>query len=92
MFDPIRTRLLFLDALPHRHRPRFIREAQRAVTVALDEMRHLPEAADSLSDLERWAIRGGVAELEARLGWLRQVDRDLARLSHGSRDESRGGA
>jgi len=90
-FDPIRTRLLFLDALPKRHWRRFIREARRAVTLALDEMRHVLEAADALSDLERWAIRGAIAELEARSGWLRRVEHHLAGPSRGSRDESRGG-
>ena len=90
-FDPIRTRLLFLDALPRSRWPRFIRAAQHQVARALKEMRRLLAAADALSDLERWAIRGGIAELEARLRWLGQVDDELTGRATGARDLSRGG-
>jgi len=89
-FDPIRTRLLFLDALPRSRWPQFVREAQQEVARALNEMRRLLKAADVLSDIEQWGLRGGIAELEARLQWLEQLDDERTGLLH-RRSPSRGG-
>lgn len=90
-FDPIRTRLLFLDALPRSRWPRFVREARHEVARALDDMRRLLKAANALSGLEQWGLRGGIAELEARLQWLGQLDDELTGLLHLARNPSRGG-
>jgi DNA-binding PadR family transcriptional regulator len=86
-FDPIRTRILFLDALPPRDRTRLLTEAEAAL---LAERRALVEAERQFaSQGEHWealATRGARAEVGARLTLVRAVRRAL----HGAPSRRRG--
>jgi DNA-binding PadR family transcriptional regulator len=78
-FDPIRTRLVFLDALPPHERARFVDDAERVVREQLRvlEERHRIEEAEEKT-LDALATRGGIHELRARLRWLGEVRARLA--------------
>lgn len=75
-FDPIRTRLFFLGALPAESWSAFLDDAEakvRAEKAALQA-----ELAKLSGRFERLAAGGALRELEARLGWLGEVRRELA--------------
>jgi DNA-binding PadR family transcriptional regulator len=78
-FDPIRTRMFFLEALPPAKRAKFIDEAEEATLAVIGRLRrsfgtHLPSADDT----DGLASLGTVYQLQARLRWLRRVRRILA--------------
>jgi DNA-binding PadR family transcriptional regulator len=75
-FDPIRTRMYFLTALPPARRLRFIEEAEqntRAELARFQESVHM-KATDPH---ERLASLGIIYELEGRLRWLAAVRTEL---------------
>ena len=77
-FDPIRTRVSFLGALPARQRERFLDDAERVIReqlTTLQEMQQREEAAGNR--FEALAGRGGMYELQARLKWLAEVRKAL---------------
>ena len=78
-FDPIRTRVFFLDALSPELRRLFATDAERVVREQLGELeeRYQREVAEGRT-LEALATRGGLHELRARLRWLREVRKEFA--------------
>ena len=77
-FDPIRTRIYFLQAMPRSQRRVFLDDALAAMQrqlpiVRADEQRYL-EAGDTFS---RLASRGIRQSLESRIAWLQSVRRTL---------------
>ncbi|HEX8251655.1 MAG TPA: PadR family transcriptional regulator [Thermoanaerobaculia bacterium] len=77
-FDPTRTRMDFLGALTPAKRRRFVAEAER---VTREELERFKEGAELQNPnlYERLAGLGTVYELEGRLRWLREVQRELDR-------------
>lgn len=79
-FDPVRTRMSFLGALPQRQRERFVDEAERVIKEHLEELRKIHAAELAKGNVfEALAGRGGIHELEARLKWLAEVRRELVK-------------
>ena len=74
-FDPIRTRVSFLGALPAKKRRRFVDDAERVVRERLDELKTIH--AGETDRFEELAQRGGIHELEARLRWIAEIRREL---------------
>lgn len=76
-FDPIRTRLFFIDVLPADQRLAFIEDAERAVNeqIRLNEEHRRAEE----DPLEALGALGVIYELKARRQWLRAVRKHLAR-------------
>ena len=78
-FDPVRTRMSFLGALPAAKRAKFVAEARKNV----DEEMKILEAkiADHDSEAEPFehlVIKGTIHELEARAKWLSEVAREIS--------------
>jgi DNA-binding PadR family transcriptional regulator len=79
-FDPVRTRMDFLGALTPAKRRRFVAEAERVTREELERYKNGPELQNP--DLyERLAGLGVVCELEGRLRWLGEVQRELDKES-----------
>lgn len=75
-FDPIRTRVHFLGALPAARRRRFLAEAAERLE------REIAATDDLLADLEEqgdrwkmWGARGALAVLRARFEWITDMRR-----------------
>lgn len=77
-FDPIRTRLSFIEALPARQRAKFFDDAERVIREQMlildDHMKSEREREDRLSVL---TALGAIHELRARLTWLSIVRKEL---------------
>jgi DNA-binding PadR family transcriptional regulator len=72
--DRIRTRVQFLGELNTRKRAVFLANAIGATKAALKELEQLERRYKrDGSDWEEIGVGGGVAELRARLGWLRSI-------------------
>ena len=79
-FDPIRTRVSFLGALPPRQREKFIDDAERVIHEQLEQIREMQARESAAGNVfEALAGRGGIHELEARLKWLVEVRRELGK-------------
>jgi DNA-binding PadR family transcriptional regulator len=78
-FDPLRTRLYFLAALPPARRAALLAHAAErlddAIAQARGDLRRYEAAGD---DFSRLAAEGGVTELLARRRWIRSVARALS--------------
>jgi DNA-binding PadR family transcriptional regulator len=73
-YDPVRTRLLFLDALPSEARTSMIAAACAATRERLRELKlHAASVAEAGDRMEALATRGAEYELQARLDWLAEV-------------------
>ncbi len=78
-YDPIRTRVFFLGHVPLKLRLDFLDEAIIHTATALAGHRADKEAhSDALSEYDSMGRDGAIAELKARLGWLRSVRRRVA--------------
>jgi DNA-binding PadR family transcriptional regulator len=73
--DPLRTRMYFLGALTARQRTTFLAQARAKLDRHLTELTHSPDA----DEFERLAVRGAVRATRARIAWLEDVRRALAR-------------
>ena len=77
--DPVRTRVHFLSALPPDQRLETLRHYQDITCAAISEL----EARLAMQDLaeadrlEHLGTTGALAELYARLHWLKEVERSL---------------
>ena len=78
-YDPVRTRLLFLSALPPGRPRRAVLEKARDQTSArLEELRARRKALECDEErMEALATRGAEYELEGRLAWLSEVETQL---------------
>lgn len=77
-FDPVRTRLYFVEVLPRAQRALFFDEAERAVRTQLaDVRRQRKEDADAGRKSEALGQLGAMYELQARLRWLRAARKEL---------------
>jgi DNA-binding PadR family transcriptional regulator len=77
-FDPIRTRLSFLEALPKRTRRRFLDDAERVIREQLAILEEFEAAErDRGAHLSAITAVGAVFELQARLEWLAVVREEL---------------
>ncbi len=73
-YDPVRTRMFFLDLVSPSERREFVRDARERTGVHL--RRHREDLAGKRAELTPWAIlgrEGAIAELEARVKWLEHV-------------------
>jgi len=78
-YDPIRTRLTFVEALPRNARARFIEDAERVVREQLVSLQELYDRRTGEGNkVEALETRGAVHELRARLRWLREVRKEFA--------------
>lgn len=78
-FDPVRTRMSFLGALPSAKRAKFVAEARKNVDAELAAIAHKLEVYDRDAEpFEYLVIQGTRHELEARVKWLDQVAREIA--------------
>jgi hypothetical protein len=74
--DPIRTRVFFLDLIPLARRRAFVRHAAAETLAAVKRQRlKVDEARGSAA--EYLGRLGALRQLEARLSWLREVERIL---------------
>lgn len=73
--DPLRTRMYFLGALSTRERSAFIASARTALQRHLAEL----ENCSAMDVLDRLALRGAIRMTHARLAWLDEVRRVVAR-------------
>ncbi len=71
-FDPLRTRVLYLNALPKKQRLQFLREAEQKL---LDEQLATRKALMAISENEwmAWGTEGALATIRARLKWIRRI-------------------
>ena len=76
-FDPIRTRMYFLAALPPARRRRFLEEAERITRAELARFRESVHM-NAEDPHERLASLGIIYELEGRLKWLQVVRREMS--------------
>jgi len=73
-YDPLRTRVFFLDHTTPKQRLDFLDHAIQATRSVVGEHRAEKRSlADELSEFDRIGREGAIAELEARLRWLRSV-------------------
>ena len=73
-YDPVRTRLFFIDVLPPDQRAEVIDEAERVVRERLaDVQKQRREDLASGNTSEALGGLGAIYELQARLRWLRVV-------------------
>jgi DNA-binding PadR family transcriptional regulator len=73
--DPLRTRVYFLGALPPRQRAAFLADARTKLLAHIKDIEAMP-AADEYDAL---AIRGAIRAARARIAWLDDVRKSLAR-------------
>jgi DNA-binding PadR family transcriptional regulator len=73
--DPLRTRIHFLRALGPRRRVEFFASARAELERHLEELVAPPDA----DGFDRWSLAGARRLTKARITWLRQVERALAR-------------
>lgn len=77
-FDPIRTRLGFLQALPARSRKRFLDDAERVIGEQLTILERFEQSERERGEtLSALTAVGAVYELQARLKWLALVRQEL---------------
>ncbi|MEA2489451.1 MAG: hypothetical protein QOH21_1243 [Acidobacteriota bacterium] len=77
-FDPIRTRLGFLGALPARARKRFLDDAERVIREQLVILEELEVSDRKRGErLSALTALGATFELNARLAWLALVRQEL---------------
>ncbi len=77
-FDPVRTRVGFIQALPSRGHRKFVDDAERVVREQLARLEsiHAAEKADA-RPLDALVTSGAIHELRARLTWLAEVREEL---------------
>jgi len=73
--DPLRTRMYFLGALSARQRTAFLAGARAKLLHHIKEIEAMPRK-DEYDDL---AIRGAVRAARARIAWLKEVEKALAK-------------
>ena len=77
-FDPLRTRVYFLAALPPRQRLAFVEEALKRLRTQLEvveaESRRYRDAGDEFSSL---AMNGAVHVIEARITWMQKIKQSI---------------
>jgi DNA-binding PadR family transcriptional regulator len=73
--DPLRTRVYFLGALSPRQRARFLAQARENLERHIEELAAMP----SVDEFDRLADRGAVRLTRARIAWLKEVERVLAK-------------
>lgn len=79
-FDPVRTRIVFLELLDPAARRRFIDEAEGNLREKIAEARRIrPTKEATMSRYDYYSFVGTIFELEGRLRWLRWVRRQTAR-------------
>lgn len=77
--DPLRTRVFFLDELPTKQRRAFVEDAIAKSEHALRDQRE--ELASLRPQPSVWEVHGregAIAELKARIAWLRRILESLA--------------
>jgi len=85
-FDPVRTRMSFLGALPAAKRAKFVAEARKNVDDEIEAIDRKLGAHDREAEpYEYLVIHGTRHELEARAKWLAQVAREMKSESRSSR-------
>ncbi|MGK2857349.1 MAG: PadR family transcriptional regulator [Thermoanaerobaculia bacterium] len=79
-FDPVRTRIVFLELLEPAERRKFVDEAERNLREKITEAKRLrPQREATMSRFDYYSFIGTIFELEGRLRWLRWVRRAIAR-------------
>jgi len=77
-FDPLRTRISFLAAIPPAKRLKYLKEAEARPLAEMRPYEKLVRAEREGGDLwEAFASLGAVEQLRARLRWLRTLIREL---------------
>jgi DNA-binding PadR family transcriptional regulator len=83
-FDPVRTRLSFLGALPPARRAKFVAAARENLAREIEIIRGNLAAHESDPDpFERLVTIGTIHELEGRARWLAEIASTLAKSSRG---------
>ena len=78
-YDPIRTRVFFLGHVPRKQRLEFLDEAITHTEAALaGHSEEKEEQSATLSEFDAMGRDGAIAELDARLAWLRSVRKRIA--------------
>jgi DNA-binding PadR family transcriptional regulator len=77
--DPLRTRLYFLEALPPRSRRRFLSESERKVRTHLARAQEQADRGRGENLVTFLADRGAVLAMAARLEWIHEITRHLAK-------------
>jgi DNA-binding PadR family transcriptional regulator len=77
--DPLRTRMYFLGALSPRRRATFLARASEQLERYLKVVAQLPQS----DEFDRLAVRGALRLTRARIAWLADVRRSLARTKAG---------
>ncbi|PHR93686.1 MAG: hypothetical protein COA69_03365 [Robiginitomaculum sp.] len=76
--DPIRTRSHYLDSLPSREQKRLVTEWQRLSRNVIAQIKVSIEQGQKSGDrLEVRALRASQLQMEARLTWLSELEKEL---------------
>ncbi len=75
MFDPIRTRVCFMGALPRAERLALLSECETSLRAALERTRE--RRGDCLDEFDEFALLGCISEIAARLRWAQGIRRKL---------------
>ncbi len=77
-FDPLRTRMYFIEALTDKQRTRFLQDATTAlkanITMAKIDVKRYRESGDLWSEL---AAKGALASLESRKRWIEELSQSI---------------
>ena len=87
VFDAVRVRAFFLDALSPEERARFAEEGVRSLEAFLERARAY-EDIEGITPLERVVAAGAVQAAQARLAWMQQV-REVTRHNASDPDADR---
>jgi DNA-binding PadR family transcriptional regulator len=74
--DPLRTRAHFMGALPARKRAKFLTDARAELERHLRALKVEPD----FDDYDRIAMRAAIRVTRAKMQWIDEVGRELARL------------
>jgi len=82
--DPLRTRMYFLGALSAARRAAFLAQARDKLAAYIKEL----QAISQDDEFDRLATRGAIRATRARIAWLDDVQRSLARAGKPGRKKS----
>lgn len=75
--DPVRTRIFFLDVIGADAADEHLASAIAGTERVLAQHQRELEERDDLAFMDRLGRRGAILQLEARVAWLREVQREL---------------
>jgi DNA-binding PadR family transcriptional regulator len=79
-YDPLRSRMRFLGALPPREQRAWVRQARQELEAVMERVRNWHEVYTAGGDpFAALVTRNGELDVQTRSAWLREAERRLAR-------------